>query len=61
MGIFTMIEDECKMAKPNTEHFIAQFRTEYGKKPNPKLSFPAGKDNEFVVRHFSEDVQYNTV
>lgn len=61
MGIFNLLEDECKKQKPNTKHLITQFRTVRGENPNPRLAFPANQENEFVVRHFSNDVQYNTV
>lgn len=61
LGIFTLLEDECKKQKPKSEHFISQFRTERSKYPNPRLSLPPTVENEFVVRHFAKDVQYNMV
>lgn len=61
IGILTLIEDECKKAKPNSRDLIAQFRTKREENPNPRLLFPINAKDDFVVCHFSNNVQYNMV
>lgn len=67
-GIFSLLNDECKIAQPNVQNFTTNLRSIYENQksdtidPNLKaIHWLHSPENAFVIRHFAGNVRYTTV
>lgn len=71
MGIFALLDDECKVPEPNVENFTYKLRTIWNEDMNVKnpkscvidwhVDWSRTSKNSFIIRHFSGDVKYSTM
>lgn len=64
IGIFSLLNDECKLRKPSVENFGSNLKNSWGtQKMSPiKWINPRKKSEDtFLISHFTSDVQYATV
>lgn len=56
-GIFSLLDEECRMPIPKTTSFIQKVITKHKNWPNKTAS---NNENCFVIQHFGHKVQYKT-
>lgn len=66
-GIFSLLDDECKMRDPKLENFMQNFKSMHSSCPAcsffPSIcsKYPQSTQNEFLIQHFARKVYYNSV
>lgn len=60
-GIFSQLDDECKMQLPKLENFMQQVTSTHGTSPFFTGIRTQDGNNGFVIQHFAQKVSYNTV
>lgn len=54
-GIFSLLDEECRMPNPKTKSFLQKVSSQYGKGCD---FFKTRTNDEFTIRHFGQDVHY---
>lgn len=66
-GIFTLLDEECRMPNPNTKSFMQKVVTYHGNcanfsmVPSKKIASDYVNSFGFVIHHFGQEVYYRTV
>lgn len=58
-GIFNLLDDECKMPKSSSMYFTDNVIKNW--KGNKHVAIRKTGSAGFIIRHFAQDVVYNTV
>lgn len=58
-GIFALLDEECRMPNPKTESFMQKIT--YRHRNCIAFSSLCRTKSDFVIRHFGQDVTYNSV
>lgn len=59
-GIFSLLDDECKLKQPQLNNFIRRVNL-MSKKSTHSTSVVINHQSDFVINHFSCNVQYSSV
>lgn len=60
-GIFSQLDDECKMLSPKTQNFMLKVISIHGESPSISQIRAQDSHSGFVIQHFAQKVSYTAV
>lgn len=58
-GLFSLLQDECKLPKPSNSNYFRNIQTDFNK--NQAFATAGPNTSCFTIKYFAKDVVYSTV